>query len=343
LRRKLASLVLVAALSSQAAWAESVGHRLNQARSDHGTALQLLQAAQDRLRSSAAELTTAQHLLDRATAEALAARARQEDAQVRVALARDVLTRRIRAIYEAGPATAIDLLLSARTTADFVSIHEFTSRSMEADMQALDEVREGEVQLDRIRSAVEARRSALVQQQQQVSRLMDQMQTDVSQAQTAARNLGRRVRSLEKVKAQLLRAQRQQELRESLMASGIEDEATLLALLGSTGGRTCDIPSGLRDTGRDIEGDASWYGDDFAGQSTASGATFDPSLFTAAHRTLPLGSFLRVWYGGRCAIVLVNDRGPYGNYERVVDLARAPADYLGIGVEYITADVLLPK
>src|SRR5438105_1581690 len=49
----------------------------------------------------------------------------------------------------------------------------------------------------------------------------------------------------------------------------------LLALLGPDGGRTCTIPSGLKDTGQQISGDASWYGWDFAGQSTASGATFD--------------------------------------------------------------------
>src|SRR5439155_12779512 len=120
-------------------------------------------------------------------------------------------------------------------------------------------------------------------------------------------------------------------------------EAKLLALLGPSGGRGCAVPSGLRQTGQTISGDASWYGDDFAGQPTASGAIFDPSLFTAAHRTLPLGVFLRVQYDGRCAIVLVNDRGPYGNYQRIIDLAHGPAEYLGVGVAHVTADVLVPR
>ena len=70
---------------------------------------------------------------------------------------------------------------------------------------------------------------------------------------------------------------------------------------------------------------------------------FDPSLFTAAHRTLPLGVFLRVHFGGRCAIVLVNDRGPYGDYRRIIDLAHGPAEYLGLGVGHVTADVLVPR
>ena len=133
--------------------------------------------------------------------------------------------------------------------------------------------------------------------------------------------------------------------RETLLASGpaAASQARLLALLGPNGGRGCAIPSGLRDTGQSISGDASWYGGQFAGGPTASGAPFDPSLFTAAHRTLPLGSFLRVHYAGRCAIVLVNDRGPYGNYQRIIDLAHAPAEYLGLGVGHVTADVLVPR
>ena len=53
--------------------------------------------------------------------------------------------------------------------------------------------------------------------------------------------------------------------------------------------------------------------------------------------------FLRVHYRGRCAIVLVNDRGPYGNYHRIIDLAEAPARYLGLGVGEVTADILVPR
>jgi hypothetical protein len=120
----------------------------------------------------------------------------------------------------------------------------------------------------------------------------------------------------------------------------------LLALLGPDGGRTCEIPSGLKDTGEQISGDASWYGWDFAGQSTASGATFDPRLMTAANRTLPFGSFLRVRFQQRCVIVLVNDRGPYGNYDRVIDLSLGAARALGtesMGVAPVTADVLVPR
>jgi hypothetical protein len=119
------------------------------------------------------------------------------------------------------------------------------------------------------------------------------------------------------------------------------DQSALLALLGPTGGRTCDTPAGLTDTGRGFSGDASWYGWEFAGQATANGAIFDPRLFTAANPWLPFGTFLKVHHGGKCAIVLVNDRGPYVD-GRVIDLSMAAAQYLGVSVSYVTADILVP-
>ena len=91
-----------------------------------------------------------------------------------------------------------------------------------------------------------------------------------------------------------------------------------------------------------FDGYASWYGWEFGGQPTATGAIFDPRLFTAANRSLPFGTFLRVSYGGKCAIVLVNDRGPYGRLERVIDLSEAAAEYLGVGVSWVHAEILVP-
>src|SRR5207302_9239093 len=161
----------------------------------------------------------------------------------------------------------------------------------------------------------------------------------------AARRAGIKVGSLEATARAIARARAREARRVALLSQGPSSdwEARLLALLGPDGGRGCAIPSGLRQTGQSLSGDASWYGHQFAGGPTASGATFDPSLFTAAHRTLPLGVFLRVHFDGRCAIVLVNDRGPYGNYHRIIDLAEAPARYLGLGVGQVTADVLVPR
>jgi rare lipoprotein A len=82
---------------------------------------------------------------------------------------------------------------------------------------------------------------------------------------------------------------------------------------------------------------ASYYGAELAGQPTASGESFNPYGFTAAHRTLPLGTRLIVSYGGRSVEVVVNDRGPYAG-GRDLDLSQGAAEYLGLtqaGVDYV--------
>ena len=73
-------------------------------------------------------------------------------------------------------------------------------------------------------------------------------------------------------------------------------------------------------------GQASWYGEQHQGRATASGATFDMNQLTAAHRTLPLGTNVRVTNldNGRSIEVVINDRGPYVG-TRVIDLSREAA------------------
>lgn len=78
-------------------------------------------------------------------------------------------------------------------------------------------------------------------------------------------------------------------------------------------------------------GEASFYGRELAGNPTASGERFDPEKLTAAHRTLPLGSKVRVTNSrnGESVVVRVNDRGPFhGN--RVIDLSAGAARTIGL-------------
>jgi rare lipoprotein A len=77
-------------------------------------------------------------------------------------------------------------------------------------------------------------------------------------------------------------------------------------------------------------GTASWYGKFFQGRATASGVPYDENQLTCAHRTLPLGSVLRVTNleNNRSVVVTVNDRGPVPE-SRVIDLSHAAANALG--------------
>ena len=79
------------------------------------------------------------------------------------------------------------------------------------------------------------------------------------------------------------------------------------------------------------EGRASFYGRELAGNRTASGERFDPSDLTAAHRTLPFGSRVRVTNlrNEKSVIVRVNDRGPF-HRSRIIDISRAAADEIGM-------------
>src|SRR5436190_2838953 len=76
-------------------------------------------------------------------------------------------------------------------------------------------------------------------------------------------------------------------------------------------------------------GSASWYGKQFHGKTTASGEDFDMFEFTAAHRKLPLGTFVKVTNlkNGKWIIVRVNDRGPYVG-DRIMDLSYSAARML---------------
>lgn len=92
-----------------------------------------------------------------------------------------------------------------------------------------------------------------------------------------------------------------------------------------------------------IQGMASWYGPKFAGRLTANGEIFDPSELTAAHKTLPFGTLVRVTNttNNMSVVVRINDRGPFIK-QRVIDLSRFAAeqiDMIGSG----TAEVIIEE
>jgi len=91
-------------------------------------------------------------------------------------------------------------------------------------------------------------------------------------------------------------------------------------------------------------GVASWYGPWHHGKYTATGEVFDMFAMTAAHRTLPLGTLVKVEHksSGKSVIVRINDRGPYVR-NRIIDLSYAAADSLGFeaaGVSNVTIEIV---
>ncbi len=91
-------------------------------------------------------------------------------------------------------------------------------------------------------------------------------------------------------------------------------------------------------------GQASWYGLKFQGRKTATGETYDMNLMTCAHRSLPLGSWVKVTNlkNRRTVVVRVNDRGPALN-DRIVDLSYAAAQAVGLrGIGKVRLDTMHP-
>ena len=94
-------------------------------------------------------------------------------------------------------------------------------------------------------------------------------------------------------------------------------------------------------TGRSFSGIASFYGNE-SGSKTASGQRFNQNAMTAAHRSLPFGTKLRVTHGGQSVVVTINDRGPFIR-GRVLDLSTGAARAIGLtsrGVGRVTAEIV---
>jgi rare lipoprotein A len=91
-------------------------------------------------------------------------------------------------------------------------------------------------------------------------------------------------------------------------------------------------------------GNASWYGAKFHGRRTANGERYDMNQMTAAHRSLPFGTKVRVinQRNGRSVVVRINDRGPFSG-RRIIDLSRGAAGAIGMvnsGVAPVKLEVL---
>jgi len=108
----------------------------------------------------------------------------------------------------------------------------------------------------------------------------------------------------------------------------------------------CSDDEAARPARQVLRGSASFYANSLAGNPTASGVPYDPGVLSAAHRTLPFGTRVRVTRTDADVppvCVTVNDRGPYAGRRRIIDLSRLAAERLkmvGKGVVPVRVDVM---
>ena len=133
-----------------------------------------------------------------------------------------------------------------------------------------------------------------------------------------------------------------------MRARGVVCRATVLVFLALfvTSGCCCNR---WGKSEKDQIGYASWYGGKFHGRKTANGETYNMYALTAAHRTLPFGTRVKVTNlsNGKSVIVRITDRGPFvDKHKRVIDLSYAAAkkiDMIGQGVAKVRLEILDSK
>ena len=231
------------------------------------------------------------------------------------------------AAYKSGPSEDLALLLSTTTIDDFYTVVEVQRRAAAQDQEALVLLQDTKEAAERVQEEIDERKQTLLAQSARVETLAGEIEANLEQRRALFRELSREIRNLEE---QALAA----------AAEAARPDVAFLDLLQPSGPAP-GIPDGFAGTGVTFEGIASWYGPGFEGNPTASGDIFDSSLFTAASRDLPLGTWLYVTHGGRGVVVLVNDRGPYID-DRVLDLSQAAAEAIGItGLGWVEAEILI--
>ncbi len=246
--------------------------------------------------------------------------------------ARDLVVERVVEAYK-GSTTSdrLALVLAAEDMTDAIEAATVTGHAAEADAEALAELLAEQEDVEAAQARVDARKQALLAAQAEAAALAEEAEVALAERGEVLDELTDEVAELER------------QAREAAAAAARPDQAFLDLL--SPAGPAPGIPDGFVGTGVTFEGLASWYGPGFEGNLTASGDVFDSSLYTAASKELPLGTWLHVEYNGRGVVVLVNDRGPYVE-PRILDLSRGAAQAIGMehaGVGWVKAEILLKR
>lgn len=279
--------------------------------------------------------TKSEHLNDRVirvTAEIGVLESEIHDANAAVAEARAVYIDRAVEAYKTGSVTRLALLLSADSLGELMTMAEATFSAGEIEGAAVAELEAARLEVQEAQARLDERKQSLLVDQTRAQVLSNQITDTIGARRSRLAELTTRITELEE--------QARQAAEVAAAAQNVDVGAELLKIL-QPAGPSRGIPDDFASTGVTFEGIASWYGPGFEGNPTASGQIFDSSLYTAASKELPLGTWLHVSYQGRGVIVLVNDRGPYVD-DRILDLSHAAAQAIGItGLGWVKATILV--
>jgi rare lipoprotein A (peptidoglycan hydrolase)/uncharacterized protein YoxC len=266
------------------------------------------------------------------TAEIGVLEAEIHDANAAVAEARERYIERAVEAYKRGSVTRLALLLSADSLGELMTMAEATLSAGDIEADTLADLEAARVKVQDAQARLDGRKQSLLVAQTRAQVLSGEITDTIESRRSRLEELTARIGELEE--------QARQTALVTATAQNVDVGSELLKIL-QPAGPSRGIPDGFASTGVTFEGIASWYGPGFEGNPTASGQIFDSSLYTAASKELPLGTWLHVSHQGRGVVVLVNDRGPYVD-DRILDLSHAAAQAVGItGLGWVKATILV--
>ena len=238
-----------------------------------------------------------------------------------------IYEQRIVALYKQGEHGSIAIIMGSEGLNDAFTRLSYINKISENDQKLIRRVKAEEQKLRAAREQVE-----------QVKLMNhESLDTLILRKAVLENDIAARQKELD---AELVKLETARAVEQEAAARRLAEEA---AMTGFPGPGSIVVqsepPAGLQPTGTVLFGVTSWYGPGFHGNRTANGEIYDMYAFTAAHKSLPFNTWLKVNYNGRSVFVRINDRGPYVG-ARFLDLSKSSAQALGIsGVAYVSAEI----
>lgn len=240
---------------------------------------------------------------------------------------------RISAIYKLGDSTFYEVALASEDFSDGLARIAYLGKVSENDERLVRRVKAEEEMVREVRERVDG----LKQNQAENTNALRLRKNELENQLAAGKSeVDRKMVDLTAAREQ----EQEEELRRLAEESANFDAGSIYTgVMGPSIVISNNPPVGLQPSGIAISGMASWYGPGFQGNNTANGEIYNMYGFTAAHKSLPFNTWLKVTHNGRSVFVRINDRGPY-IAGRFIDLSYSSAQAIGItGVGFVSAEI----
>lgn len=276
-------------------------------------------------------IATADQYLNQRRTELADATSRLQEAEDRYNATLRLYEGRISAIYKMGDDNYYAVVMASDDFSDALARFSYLSKVSENDERLVTRVR---LEAESVRSMHSQVDSLKQSQAEDVNTLKLEKQKLESQVTSEKSSIDSQLAALAQVRAK----EQEDEARQAAEDSGY-DGGINTGYFSPSFSVSNQPPAGMQPTGMTLSGVASWYGPGFQGNTTANGEIYNMNAFTAAHKSLPFNTWLKVTHDGRSVFVRINDRGPYVG-GRIIDLSFASAQAIGIsGIGYVSAEI----